>query len=70
MYRPRQAKVLDLLLREEDNIATFLNFSILDGVRQSLITYIRDHLSEADESRSSAENGGDRGSEAHVLDYL
>ncbi len=45
----RQAKVLDLLLREEDNIATFLDFSLLDGVRKSLIAYIRDHLSEADD---------------------
>jgi hypothetical protein len=45
----RQAKVLDLLLRDEDNIGTFLEFSILDGPRKYLITYIREYLSEADD---------------------
>jgi hypothetical protein len=43
----RQAKVIKLLLSEEDNIGTFLDFSILDNVRKTIISFIRTHLADA-----------------------
>lgn len=48
----RQAKVIDLLTSYEDNIATFLDFSILDEARRNLIRLVRDHLSEADDQEA------------------
>jgi hypothetical protein len=43
----RQEKVLELLMSEDDNIGTMLDFSILDEARRALIAVIRDHIDEA-----------------------
>jgi hypothetical protein len=49
----RQAKVLDLLLSEEDNIGSLLDFSILDDIRRNIVSYIKDHLAEAEDQETA-----------------
>jgi len=43
----RQEKVLELLISEDDNIGTMLEFSILDEARRALIAVVRDHIDGA-----------------------
>jgi len=42
----RQEKALDLLKSDEFNIGTLLEFSILDDMRRSIISYINDHIDQ------------------------
>ena len=43
----RQEKVLELLMSEDDNIGTMLDFSILDGARRAIIAMIDENIDEA-----------------------
>jgi len=43
----RQEKVLALLMSEDDNIGTMLDFSILDETRRAIIAVINEHIDEA-----------------------
>ncbi len=45
----RQERVLELLMSDDDNIVTMLDFSILDGTRRAIIAMIHEHIDEAPE---------------------
>lgn len=44
----RQRKILDLIMRDDDNIGSFLALSIFDDARRQIITWISEGLEEAD----------------------